>query len=129
MEFGPTTTTPKVVDAGIKRRRKINGVRGRESVAVPCPHQNVDYSETFHLIDKGNGAEAKYKLGGQSRTHEWTPKMSCRLFNVNFNNSYRIYLVLMEKKNPGRRPIPMAERIKGATHGLLQTGSKMGTQA
>ena len=27
--------TPKVVDEGIKRRRKINGVRGKESVAVP----------------------------------------------------------------------------------------------
>ena len=34
--------TPKVVDAGIKRRRKINGVHERETVTVPCPQQNFD---------------------------------------------------------------------------------------
>ena len=61
--------TPKVVDAGIKRSRRVNGVQERESTAVSCPQQNVDYSETFHLIDKGNGTEAKYELGGESRTH------------------------------------------------------------
>ena len=86
--------TPKVVDSGIKRRRRVNSILEREPVAVPCPHQNVDYSETFRLIDKGNGAEAKYELRGQSRSHGWTPKLSCRLFNMNVNNFYRIYLSL-----------------------------------
>ena len=107
----------------------MNDIQERELVAVSCPQQNVNYSETFHLIDKGNGAETKYELGGQSRSHGWTPKLSCRLFNMNFNNSYRIYLSLMEKHNPGRRPVTMAEGIKEATHALLQRGSKMRTRA
>ena len=107
----------------------MNGVREREPVAVPCPQQNVDYSETFHFIDKGNGTEAKYELGGQSRSSGWTPKLSCRMFNMNFNNSYRIYLSLMEKHNPGRRLVKMTEGIKEATHALIQRGSKMWTRA
>ena len=61
--------TPKIVDTDIKRRRRVNDVREREPTAVPCPQQNVDYLETFHIIDKGNGVEAKYELGGQSRSH------------------------------------------------------------
>ena len=97
----------------------MNGVRERESVAFPSTQQNVEYSEIFHLIDKGNGLEANYELGGQSRTHGWAPKLSCRLFNMNFNNSYKIYWFFMEKHNPGRRPITMAEGIKEATHALL----------
>ena len=101
----------KVVEAGVKRKRRVNGVRERESVAVSCPHQKIDYSETFHLIHKGNGAEAKYELGGQRRSHRW------------------IYLSLIEKHNPGRRPVTMVEGIKEATHALLQRGSKMRTRA
>ena len=50
-------------------KRRVNIVRERESVAVLCLQQNVDYSKTFHLIDKGNGAETKYELGGQNRSH------------------------------------------------------------
>ena len=61
--------TPNVVDEGLKRKRKINDVQEIDPTAVPCPQQNVDYSETFLLIDKGNSAEPKYKLRGQSRTH------------------------------------------------------------
>ena len=64
-----------------------------------------------------------------SRAHEWTPKLSSRLFNVNFNNAYRIYLALMEEYNLGRRLISMAQGIKEATHALLQRGSKTRTRA
>ena len=48
---------------------------------------------------------------------------------MNFNNLHRIYLALMEKHNPGRRPVTMAHRIKEATHALLQRGIKMRTRA
>ena len=68
-------------------------------------------------------------MGGQSRTDGWIPKMSYRLFNINFNNSFRIYLVLMVEHNPGRRLISLAERMKEATHDLLQRGGKMKTRA
>mmetsp|Transcript_2847 Transcript_2847/g.5763 ORF Transcript_2847/g.5763 Transcript_2847/m.5763 type:complete len:366 (+) Transcript_2847:358-1455(+) len=117
--------TPKVVDGGLNRKKKVDGVREREPAPVPCPEQNIYYSNTFHLVDKGNGVKAKYDLGGQSRKHGWTPKLSSRLFNMNFNNSYWIYMTLMEKHNPGRRPVTMAEGIKEATHSLLQRGPTM----
>ena len=114
--------TPKVVDAGVKRKRRVQGTRERTPVLVLYPQQNIDYSETFHLIDRGNGAEANYDLAGQSKKHEWSPKLSLRLFNVNFNNSYMIYLALMAKHNPRRRILSLSERIKEATHSFLQVG-------
>ena len=76
-----------------------------------------------------NGAEAKYELDGQSRMHGWTPKLSSRLFNMNFNNAYRIYLALMEKHNSGRNLVSMAKGVKEATHALLQRGSTTRTRA
>ena len=79
--------TPKVVDGGLKRKRKIDGVCERDPAPVPCPQQNIDYLEIFNIINKGNGVEAKYELGGQSKTHRWTPKLFSRLFNLNFDNS------------------------------------------
>ena len=93
--------------APLKRKRKINSIQGeRKPATVQCTQQNVDYyPETFHLIEKGDDAEAKYHLTEQSRTHGWTPKLSLRLFNMKLNDLYRIYLVLMEKHNPGRRPV------------------------
>ena len=117
--------SPKVVDGGIRRRRKVHGVRERDPVSVPCPQQNIDYSDTFHLIDKGNGAEAKYDLSGQSRKHGWSPKLSLRLFNMNFNNTYKIYMALMKKHNPGRRCLQMSEGITESAHAFLQRGASM----
>ena len=82
--------TPKVVDGGVKRKRRVQGTRYRTPAPVPCPHQNIDYSETFHLIDKANGAEAKYDLLGQCNKYGWSPKLSLRLFSMNFDNAYMI---------------------------------------
>ena len=61
--------SPKVVEGCIKRKRNVKGAGKREPVSVPCPKRNIDYSDTFHLIDKRNGADAKYDLTGQSRNH------------------------------------------------------------
>ena len=61
--------------------------------------------------------------------HGWTPKLSFRLFNMNFNNSYMMYLVLMENHNMGRILVSMAKGMKETTHGLLQRGSKTRTPA
>ena len=82
--------TPKVVDGGVKRKKRVQGVKERTPAPVLCPQQNIHYSEIFHLIDKGNVAETKYDLSGQSKKHGWSLKLSIRLFNTNFNNSYRI---------------------------------------
>ena len=32
-----------------------------------------EYCEMFHLIDKGNGKEAMYKMAEKSRLHNWEP--------------------------------------------------------
>ena len=58
--------SPVIIEDGVHRRCKIDGVRQRDSVGVPVPAQGKAYCETFHMIDKGNGAEAKYDLGGNT---------------------------------------------------------------
>ena len=103
--------TPVVVGKSLKRKRMIQGTREKTLSAVLCPQQNVVYLETFHLIDKGNGAEAKYDLARESKKHEWNLKLSLRLFNMNFNSAYRIYLALMVQHNSGRMPFLLSEGI------------------
>ena len=51
---------------------------------VACPEQMVEYCKTFNLIDKGNA-----NVG--SKTHEWTTKLSFRLFKMTLNYAYRNY--------------------------------------
>ena len=58
--------SPVIIQDGVQRRCKIDGVRQRDPVGVPTPEQVVAYCTTFHKIDKGNGKEAKYDLGGNS---------------------------------------------------------------
>ena len=92
---------------------------------MSCPEQNRDYSKTFHLIDKGNGDEAKYDIGLQSHKHGWTPKLSLRYFNMNMNNAYKIYEYLVNKHTPGRCYYDSKEAIDEAAHALLQRGDSM----
>ena len=58
-------------------------MRERSQTPVSFPEQNQYYSETFHLIDKGNQNEAKYDIGFESHTHGWSPKLAAQLFNMN----------------------------------------------
>ncbi|KAL7527968.1 hypothetical protein ACHAXR_007787 [Thalassiosira sp. AJA248-18] len=64
--------TPEVLVAaeGVRRKRRVDGVREQEMTEVSCPVQQKDYSETFHLIDKGNGKESKYDMGVHSESSE-----------------------------------------------------------
>ena len=59
--------SPVIIKEGVQRRCRIDGVRQRDPVGVPIQEQGKDYYETFHKIDKGNGAEAKYDLGGNRK--------------------------------------------------------------
>ena len=77
-------------------------------------------SDTFNLIGKGNVAEDKYNLSEQSQKHGWSPKLSLRLFNMNFNNTYKICIALMKEHNPGRRCLQMSEEIRESEHTFLQ---------
>ena len=75
----------------MRRTQAEDGKRDRESSPVKCPAQNRTYSLTFHQIDKSNQKEAKYDLGGQSKTHNWSPKLVFRLFNMNNANAHAYY--------------------------------------
>lgn len=81
--------------------------------AVPCPTQTKTYCETFHLIDKGNRVEEKFNMAGKSQSHDWTPKLVFRLFNIALNNTYVMYKELIARDG-GR-----------LAHGLCQQGESM----
>ena len=122
--------SPKLLPAGsgVRRKRRVDGKREQHKTEVSCPAQNKDYSETFHLIDKGNGAEATYDMGGHSWTHNWSPKIQMRYFNMNFNNAFKIYRNLMEKYTPNRRPLRMKGGVSELANHLMQRGEPMRLQ-
>ena len=97
--FHPKT----IIEAGIKRERKVDGVREMNSTAVLFQVQNNYYSDTFHWIYKENGAEATYDIGMQTHLHGWNPKLAFRYFNMNLNNVYKIYDVLVTLNTTGHR--------------------------
>ncbi len=78
-----------VLDEGnglMRRGKDKSGAREMRQKAVPCPAKIKEYSEIFHLIDKKeNGAEAKYDMAGQSRSHNWAPKFVFQMFNMALN--------------------------------------------
>ena len=95
---------------------------------MPCPEQNWEYSKTFHPIDKGNGVEATYDMGGKSRTHNWSPKLVLRLLNMLINNAYKIYNALVDERTLDRRFLEMRETIEEMTHAFCQRGLSMRSQ-
>jgi len=66
-------------------------VREQTQTPVPCPKQYKDYFETFHLINKGDGAKSKHNIGLESHTHGWSPKLGKWYFNMGTNNAYKVY--------------------------------------
>mmetsp|Transcript_29715 Transcript_29715/g.54805 ORF Transcript_29715/g.54805 Transcript_29715/m.54805 type:complete len:295 (+) Transcript_29715:1717-2601(+) len=111
-----------------KKKKGSDGKRDFCRSEVPCPEQNREYSETFHLIDKGNGAEATYDMGGTSRTHNWGPKLVMRMVNMSMNNAYKIYDALVTEHTPDRRFLEMREAIEEMTHAFCQRGVSMRLQ-
>jgi len=91
----------EVVVNGLNRKKKdaITGRREASQTPVDVSAQQKDYCETYHLIDKGNGAEEKFALCLESKKHGWTPKIAARLFNINTNNAYQIYSALVSEKS------------------------------
>ena len=82
--------SPEILPAGsaVRRKRKVNGKREQHRTEVMCPVQLLAYTLTFHLIDKGNGTESGYDLGGHSKVHNWSPKLTMRFVNMNLNNDH-----------------------------------------
>ena len=124
--------SPKLLKAGqgvLRKKKGADGKREQHKTAVTCPDQSKDYTLTFHLIDRGNGTEASYDLGGKSRLHNWTPKLVFRLFNMAFNNARLVYLALSAKHSPGVRTLPMPKCINELAHDLMQSGPAMRRRA
>ena len=84
-----------------------------------------DYCETFHLIYKGNGAEAHDDMGGNSPTHNWSPKLVFRLWNMSMHNAYKIYSALNKQYTPNQKRLSMKQCVKELTFDLLQRGDSM----
>jgi hypothetical protein len=81
--------SPVILRGAMKRKKRNLQTkrREREKSNVDCTEQQTDYCSTYHLIDKGNGAEAQYDLSIESHLHGWPPKLSARWFNMNINNT------------------------------------------
>ena len=99
---------------------QIAAFREAEKTDVLCSVQQRDYSETFHLIDKGNGKESNYDMGGQTKGHNWAPKLTMRYWNFGLGNAHTMYAALVKKFTPDRRALDMPGCVKILTHYLLQ---------
>ena len=72
-----------VADGLMRKKMGVDKVRDKHQSPVDAPKQNIDYSKTFHQIDKGNMIESSYVLGKQgSKKHGWSPKLSFQFFNM-----------------------------------------------
>jgi hypothetical protein len=121
---------PSILPAGsgVLRRRRVDGSREKDRTEVSCPTQQKDYSQTFHLIDKGNGKESKYDMGGQTKGHNWAPKLVMRYWNFNLGNAHTMYEALVSTYTPDRRKMDMDECVCFLAHSLMQRGDKMRSQ-
>ncbi len=119
---------PEILKVGmgvLQKKRDSNGKRERTKTEVPCPAQMRDYCNTFHLIDKGNGAEANYDLGGKSRLQNWLPKLIFWLYNMSVINAYKMYMALVKQHTPERRFLDMGNAVRESAHNLCQRGPAM----
>ena len=109
-------------------KNMTDGVRDNEHESeVDTPKQNVDYSKTFHQIDKGNQQETIYIPGKQeSRSHGWVVAQAVvYFFNMTLNNACncKIYMILYEQEHQQHenwmdklKPCVMNDAIEELTH-------------
>jgi hypothetical protein len=115
--------TNVLFEGGLMQRRKDKSrARMMNQMPVPCPTQMKEYSKTFHLINKGNGKEAKYDMAGKSRKHNWSPKLVFRMFNIALNNAFVVYTELVSREGNGRDCLKMGNMVRELAHGLCQRG-------
>ena len=117
--------TPDRVDGGLNRKRKVDGKKERDKTAVPCLIQQINYSETFHLINKGNGTEALYALGGKSGTNGWSPELHWCYVNMGCNNDNVMYQTLCGMHQPDRKILDRRGGLKELAHAWSQRGEPM----
>jgi hypothetical protein len=114
--------------SGVLCRRWVDNCErkiGQKSLAL---HNRKITSDTFHLIDKGNGKESKYDMGGQTKGHNWAPKLVMRYWNFNLGNAHTMYEALVSNYSLDRRKMDMDTCVCFLAHLLMQRGDKMRTQ-
>jgi hypothetical protein len=110
-------------------KKDDNGKWERSQSYIPCPVQTKEYCTTFHLINKGNSAEALYNMGKKSHTHNWTPKSVFRFYNTAMNNTYKIYKALvMGEEDANCICLNMGDAIKELAYALCQRGENIRTR-
>jgi hypothetical protein len=102
-----------IIRGGLRRKKRDRHTkrRDREQSGVDCSEQQKDYYKTYHLIDKGNGAEAKYYLSTESQLNGWPPKLASRYFNMHLNDTNKVYCFLYKKHHPNQVAMPLKEGI------------------
>ena len=115
------------IGEGVARRRRVDGMREQERTEVQTTVQQKAYCESFHLIDKGNGKESKYDMGGNSKGHNWAPKLSMRFWNFAMGNAHTVYSALHDKHTPSRHKMSMRECVNILAHKLMQQGEPIRT--
>jgi hypothetical protein len=119
---------PEILGVGmgvLQKKWDSNGKQERTKTEVPCPVQTRNYCNTFHLIDKGNGAEANYNMGEKSCLHNWLPKLIFWLYNMSINNAYNMYKALVKQHTPEQKILDMGNAVRELTHDLCQRGPEM----
>ena len=118
--------SPLIVEGGVKRGRIDPVTKRRQHLQSPvdCPQQQGDYSETPHLIDKGNGVGSKYGLRDGTKRHGWAPKIALRVSNMNLNNAYQLYCAVLEE-GTNYKPMLLRDCTQDLTLDLLNQGTPM----
>eukprot|EP00956_Cyclotella_meneghiniana_P039672 scaffold176861_cov23-Cyclotella_meneghiniana.AAC.1 len=68
-------------------------------------------------------------MGGQTKGHNWAPKLSMRFWNFGLGNSHTMYSALTKEHTPFRKKQSMPECVKQLAHSLMQTGPSMRKRA
>lgn len=67
-------------------------------------------------------------MGGQTKGHNWAPKLSMRFWNFHLGNSHTMYDALCKEHTPFRKRMDMNECVCILSHSLMQTGPPLRKQ-
>ncbi len=79
----------------------------------------------FHLIDKGNGVEALYGMGGKRWTHNCTSKLVFCFSKMAMNNAYKNYKAFVMEEDANSICLSMGDAIKELAHAVCQRGENI----
>ena len=120
--------SPMLLPAGDgvgRRMRGEDGGRKKEATAVKIPHQTKVYVEEFGKIDRNNFQNSRFDLKGQSKCHNWSPKINKRYFNIHDGNASLYYKRACALYTPDKRRLGTKEQMADLAHYLCTCGESM----